>query len=90
MYHSGHASVRTVDAFGNFSGMHVNRVIVTVWRLSNVKRRCVILLSSFDWCSAERADFEGACSGNPFDFVVVPNENFVSVDLDMCHVQLGF
>jgi len=67
--------------------MYIDRIIATVWCLSNVKRRFIVLLSPFDWCSTEGGDFERTFNGNPFELVNVPDKDFVSIELDVRDVN---
>lgn len=77
----------TTEPFGDFTGKYIDRDVVAIWCLGNIKRRSIVLFSSCYWCSIERSDFEGASSGNPFDLVFVPDKDFVCVELCGCDVE---
>jgi len=86
-YHAISASVLTIESFGNFSRMNINRVRVSVQCLRNVKQCSIVLLSSFDGRSTKRPETEGTFDINPFDSVRVSDKNFVSVELEVPDVE---
>ena len=83
-----HMFALTTEPFGDFTGKYIDRDVVAIWCLGNIKRRSIVLFSSCYWCSIERSDFEGASSGNPFDLVFVPDKDFVCVELCGCDVEI--
>jgi len=69
--------------------MLINRFVVTIWCLSNIKRCPIVLLSSCYWCTIERIDLERALNRNPFDLVFVADKDFVCVELYECDVKFS-
>ena len=52
-----------------------------VWRLGNVLRLSIGLLSTFNWRRAEGAEIEPAMDRDPLHRLSISDENFVSFDL---------